>query len=44
MDLTFTAYNEANWKTLSETLGDKDVFEEDKQEDWADRTPKDPPQ
>lgn len=44
MDITFTAYNEANWKALAEERGDKDVFEEDKQEDWADRTPAVPPQ
>ncbi|MCC6737635.1 MAG: hypothetical protein IT452_01210 [Planctomycetia bacterium] len=44
MDLSFTAYNEANWKALAEERGDKDVFEEDKQEDWADRTPAVPPQ
>lgn len=44
MDLTFAAYNEANWKALAEERGDKDVFEEDKQEDWADRTPAEPPQ
>ncbi len=44
MDLTFAAYNETNWKALAEERGDKDIFEEDKQEDWADRTPKEPPQ
>ncbi|KAF0240262.1 MAG: hypothetical protein FD180_5002 [Planctomycetota bacterium] len=44
MDLTFTAYNEANWKALAEERGDKDVFEEEKQEDWADKTPTAPPE
>ncbi|MEK7467830.1 MAG: hypothetical protein AAB074_10490 [Planctomycetota bacterium] len=44
MDLTFTAYNETNWKALAEPRGDKDPFEEEKQEDWADRSPTAPPE
>jgi hypothetical protein len=44
MDLTYTAYNEANWKALAEERGDKDVFEEEKQEDWGDKAPTAPPQ
>ena len=44
MDLTYAAYNEANWKALAEERGDKDVFEEDKQTDWADKSPTAPPQ
>ncbi|MBI2920535.1 MAG: hypothetical protein HYY18_05570 [Planctomycetes bacterium] len=43
MDLTLTTWSEANWKALSDFVGETDAFQDQKLEAWGDRTPAEVP-
>jgi len=39
MDMTLTAYNEVNWKSLCDTTGETDPFQQTGLEDWTGKSP-----